>query len=131
MKTPAERSLVWPPCYSGWALYCAVISVFGLTGYYADLLRPHVPAWVAVGLLMAPVAVIVFIQWGELSDRLVAMAHMLAALWFMSLAVGMEVGILLGHRPEGTGLFRVFAHVGWTFAWAGILRRAWASAKGC
>ena len=110
--------------YSGWAFYCALISVFGLTGYYADLLRPHVPDWVGVGLLILPLIIIVFIQWGEAPGRLVAAAHIFAASWFMALAVGMEVGLLLGYAPSGSVLYRVLAHLGWTFAWAGIYRRA-------
>ena len=116
--------LTWLTGYSGWAFYCALVSVFGLTGYYADLLRPHVPDWVGVGLLIAPVVVIVFIQWGEAPVRLVAAAHIFAASWFMALALGMEVGILLGYEPRGTGLYRILAHLGWACAWAGIYRRA-------
>jgi hypothetical protein len=42
----------------------------------------------------------------------------------MALAVGMEVGLLLGYAPSGSVLYRVLAHLGWTFAWAGIYRRA-------
>ncbi len=110
--------------YSGWAFFCALISVFGLTGYYADLLRPHVPDWVGVGLLIVPLVVIVFIQWGEAPGRLVGATHIFAASWFMALALGMETGILLGYAPRGSTLYRVLAHLGWTFAWAGIYRRA-------
>jgi hypothetical protein len=110
--------------YSGWTFYCALVSVFGLTGYYADILRPHVPDWVGVGLVIAPLVIILFIQWGEARDRFVAAAHIFAASWFMALALGMEIGILLGYAPRGSGFYRVLAHLGWTCAWAGIYRRA-------
>jgi hypothetical protein len=114
----------WLTGYSGWSFYCAVISVFGIAGYYSDLLRPHVPDGLAVGLLIAPVVIILFIQWGELPGRVVAASHIVAASWFMILALGMEAGHFLGYQPNGSGLYRVLAHVGWTFAWAGIYRRA-------
>lgn len=122
--------VTWLTGYSAWAFYCALMSVFGLTGYYADLLRPHVPDWVGVGLLMLPMGIIVFIQWGEAPGRLVAAAHIFAASWFMALAIGMEIGILLGYAPNGTTLYRILAHLGWACAWAGIYRRARAHTLG-
>ena len=114
----------WVTGYSGWSLYCAIISTFGITGYYSDLLKPHVPAWVAVGLFTAPLAAIVFIQWGEQDGRIVAATHIIAASWFMVLSLGMELGGFLRYTPEGSTLFRVLAHLGWSFAWAGVYGRA-------
>ncbi len=109
----------------GLAVYCAIISVFGLTGYYSGLLRGHIPDWVGVGLLMAPLAILVLIRWGEAPDRIVAMAHRFAAGWFMILALGMEVvGHLSRYNPEGVLLYRILAHLGWTLAWAGVYRKA-------
>jgi len=115
--------------FSGWAFYCAMISTFGLAGYYSELLRRFVPDWVGVGLIMAPLVTILLIPWGEFPDRVVAVTHTVAASWFMILAVGMEVGGLLGYEPRDSGLFRVMAHVGWTFAWGGIYRRARARSR--
>lgn len=115
--------------YSGWAFYCAVISVFGLTGYYADLLRPHVPDWIFVSIMIAPIVIILFIQWGEAPSRLVAAAHIFAASWFFALAAGMEFGILQGYNPRGSTFYRIFAHLGWIFAWAAIYRRAHSRVK--
>jgi len=119
----------WLTGYSGWSLYCALISLFGITGYYSDLLRQRVPAWMAVALFTAPIMIILFIQWGEASDRVVAIAHIVAAMLFMILAIGMEVGTLVGYTPRGTLFYRILAHLGWTFAWAGIYRRARACSK--
>ncbi len=130
MRSSQFNVLTWLTGYSGWSFYCAVISLFGVTGYYADLLRRHVPDRVGVGLLTAPLLLILFIQWGEVSDRVVAVTHMIAASWFMILALGMEVGHWLGYAPKGTGFYRILAHVGWTFAWAGIYRRARRSSEG-
>ena len=129
MRSWGLNVLTWLTGYSGWAFYCALISVLGLTGYYADLFRPHVPDWVGLGVLVAPLIIIVFIQWGEAPDRVVAAAHISAASWFMALALGMEVGILLGYEPRGAVFYRVVAHLGWTCAWAGIYRRARAHSR--
>lgn len=124
MSSSHFNFITWLTGYSGWALYCALISIFGLTGYYSDLLRGRVPDWVAVGLFIAPVIIIVFIQWGEVPDRIVAIAHGAAATWFMILALGMEVGHFFSYDPKGSVFYRILAHVGWTFAWAGIYRKA-------
>jgi hypothetical protein len=129
MRSSHFNLLSWLVGYSGWSFYCALVSLFGLTGYYADLLRPHVPDWLGVGLLIAPMVIILFIQWGEAPDRIVVIAHTFAASWFMALALGMEVGILLGHEPRGSGFYRLLAHLGWACAWAGIYRRARARAQ--
>jgi hypothetical protein len=124
MKSPELNYLGLLTGYSAWSFYCALISIFGLTGYYADLLRRIVPDWVGVGLLMAPIAIIIFIQYGEAPDHVVAAAHIIAASWFMALAIGMEAGHWLGYSPKGTLFYRVLSHLGWAFAWFGIYRRA-------
>ena len=130
MRSANLDLFTWVTGYSGWAFYSALISVFGLTGYYSELVRPFVPAWLAVGVLIMPIVVILFVQFGELPDRLVARCHLLAAFWFMTLALGMELGHVLGYQPRGLTLYRVLAHIGWTFAWAGIYRRARRTLKG-
>ena len=107
--------VTWLTGYSGWASYCALISVFGLTAYYAELLRPHVPDWVGVGLLIAPLVVILFIEWG-VPDRLVAAAHIFAASWFMRLLSGWRLGSSLATRRGGQ-LFTAFL-----LTWVGLAR---------
>jgi hypothetical protein len=124
MKSSRFDFSTWLTGYSGWSFYCALISLFGITGYYSDLLRQRVPDWVAVGLFMAPILIILFIQWGEAPNRVVVASHIIAASLFMTLALGMEIGHFLGYQPEGSGFYRILAHLGWTFAWAGIYRRA-------
>lgn len=114
----------WITGYPGWALYCAVVSLFGLTGYYADLLMPRVPDWLGVVILVSPLILIMMIQPGEAPPWLVSTCHLAAATLFLLAAVGMEIGCLLGYKPDGHGFFRVLAHLGWTFAWGGILQEA-------
>ena len=105
-------------------MYCALLGTFGMTGYYADLLQGNIPDWLAIGIFILPLVLIVFVQRNEAPDRLVNLTHLLAAIWFMTLALGMELGHWIGYQPEGMALYRVLGHLSWTFAWAGIYRRA-------
>ena len=115
---------------SNWALYCAIVSTFGLIGFYSEPLKGRVPDWLGVGVFVLPVSLIVLVQWGDLPDRAVAFVHFLAASIFLVASLGMELWIAAGYRPEGVTLFRVLAHLGWTFAWGKILKRAWSVSKG-
>jgi hypothetical protein len=36
----------------------------------------------------------------------------------------MEVGCFWGHRPKGLTLYRIMAHLAWSFAWAGVIKEA-------
>tara|TARA_R110002096_G_scaffold203718_5_gene389041 strand:+ start:953 stop:1387 length:435 start_codon:yes stop_codon:yes gene_type:complete len=126
MKSASENFTVpsWITGYPSRALFCATISLFGLTGYYADLLMPLVPDWVGVVILVSPLALVLMVQRGEAPDWLVYRCHLIAATLFLLGALGMEIGCLFGYQPDGHGLFRVLAHLGWTFAWADLLREA-------
>jgi hypothetical protein len=103
----------------------AVFGSFAFAGYYPELVKPYIHAWVAVGIFLLPVFILFFINWGELPDRVVARLHLLAAIWFLLLSAGMEIGVLSGHRPPGTNLYRVLAHLAWTFSWAAVLKTAY------
>jgi hypothetical protein len=107
-----------------WRTLFALFGSFAFAGYYPDLAKPYVHPWVAVGIFMLPVAVLIFVHWGEQPDRWVARMHFGAASWFLLLSAGMEIGIALGHEPPGTALYRVLAHVSWTFSWAAVLKKA-------
>lgn len=107
----------------------ALFSTFAFAGYFSDLLRPQVPDWAAVGVFIAPIVCIVFVQWGNLPNHIVATVHLTAAFLFFILAGAMEVGMALGYEPELSTLYRILAHMGWTFAWTPILRRAWKSRR--
>src|SRR5688500_7335319 len=107
------------------SLLCAIFGSFAFAGYYSDILKPHVPAWLAVGVFVFPVLILVFIQRGELVEKTVTRAHLIAAARFLVLAVGMEVGAFLGHRPKELTLYRVLAHFAWSFSWAGVIKAAY------
>ena len=118
------NSSLWLTGHCDWSFGCALISIFAITGYYADLLRRLMPEWAAVAVLLSPITIILFVQWGEAPDRVVAVSHIVATAIFTLFALGMELASFLGYQPEGAGVYRLLAHLGWTFAWAGIYRRA-------
>ena len=107
------------------SLLCAAFGSFAFAGYYSDLLKPFMPAWLAVCFLILPVTVLIFVQQGEVSDRFLARAHLSAAGLFLLLAVGMEVGSLWGYRPKGLTLYRILAHLAWSFSWASVIKEAY------
>jgi hypothetical protein len=100
----------------------AIWGACAFAGYYSDLLQPHVPAWLAVGVFILPVLILNFVRPGEAPDRLVIVTHRFAAALFLVLAAGMEIGSWRGYRPEGLAFYRVLAHLAWTFSWAGVLK---------
>ncbi len=106
-------------------LLFAVFGTFAFAGYYSDLLKPFMPDWLAVGIFVLPVAILVFVNWGEMPDRIVSIVHISAAVLFLLLAAGMEVGSFLDYRPEGLTLYRILAHLAWTFSWAGVVKEAY------
>ncbi len=106
-------------------LTCAIVSALGVTAYYSELLKQFMPVWLAVGLLILPVSLIVLIVPGEAGDRVVGTTHLFAAVVMLLYGLGVEIGHWIGYRPPGVGFFRFLTHPGWTFAWSGILRRAW------
>lgn len=77
-------------------LLCAIVSALGVTAYYSELLKPLMPAWLAVGLSILPVALVVLVVPGEASDRIVGAAHLFAAGATRSRVVG---GLNAHRRP--------------------------------
>lgn len=126
MKTAVENHPIpnWITGYPSRTYFCALVSLFGLTGFYADLLMPLVPDWLGIAILVSPFALVLMVQRGEAPDRLVYRCHLFAATLFLLGALGMEIACLAGYKPEGHALFRFLAHLGWTFAWANFLREA-------
>jgi hypothetical protein len=106
------------------SLLCALLGTFAFAGYYSDILKPFIPAWLAVGIFTLPVIVLVFVQRGEVPDRILARAHLAAAALFLILAAGMEAGSFWGHRPKELTLYRIMAHLSWSFAWGGVITDA-------
>ena len=106
------------------ALIAAICSVMGLTGFYSELLRPHLPDLLGVGILISPIILLVCVEWGDASDKTVARIHLLAVALFSLMAIGMEVLMWGGYQPPDSSLFRALAHIGWTFGWAVFYREA-------
>lgn len=92
-----------------------MVSSFAFAGYHPELLEGFLPAWLAVGVFVLPLALTLLIDLRDAPGKLAPTLHGLAAGLFLLLSAGMEVGVHLGHRPEGTSLYRLLAHLGWTF----------------
>lgn len=101
-----------------------IVGSLGTIGYYSELLKGHVHDYVAVGIFLLPVANILFIQKGEVPNKIVSITHRISAIYFMILSIGMEVGTALGYKPEGTVLCKLLAHISWTFAWTIIYKES-------
>lgn len=111
-------------CPSPLVLFPAIFSTFGLTAYYSELLEDQIPPELAVTILMLPISMIVLIQAGDWSARIVKQTHYVAVALYSLLALGMEISILRGFRPDDLLLYRVMTHLGWTLGWAVILQQA-------
>ncbi len=106
-----------------------ITGMLAFTVFYADILKPWLPVWAIVALFTLPVALVLFFQYGECSDRVLVIAHLTAATMFLLLAAGLEICIHYGYRPPGTLLYRFAGHFSWSFAWAAIFWRAMARAR--
>jgi hypothetical protein len=121
--------MLWAMRGGWWALWCAIMGTLGCTGYYGDVLGERLPAWLAVSVFTLPIALVIMVNYGELDERVVMWVHGIAAGLFFLLAMGMEVGSLLGHRPEGHVFYRVLAHLAWTFGFGKVWVEACQVAK--
>ncbi len=110
--------------YSPWVLWCAVMSTFGFAGFYPDLLRPYINDIVTVVLFVLPLAIIIFVQWGEFPNNIVSKCHIFAVTLITIYSVGMEIASLFNYKPEGVLFYKILSHIGWSFAWVGILKKA-------
>ena len=60
-------------------------------GLLADITAKAMPAWLAVGLSLLPLAVFVLLQPGEMPVFLVRTAQVAASIWYLGLAVTLSV----------------------------------------
>lgn len=110
-------------CFRPSVLFPAIFSTFGLTAFYSELWKERVPVWLGVTILTLPVGLIVIVQMGDLPVKVLRRIHFLAIGIYSGLAIGMELIISTGFRPDGLALYRAMTHLGWTFGWAMILRQ--------
>jgi len=105
-------------------LFPAIFSTFGLTAFYSELWQSKVPPWLAVTILTLPIGTVVLVQVGDFPVSIVRLVHFVAVGMYSALALGMEIMILRGFRPDDLVLYRIMTHLGWTLGWATILRQA-------
>lgn len=108
---------------TGYKLTLGVGSLI-LAAMLSELWQNILPAWAGVGIALLPLVLFVFVHPNELPARAVWVAHVLAATWYLVLAVsltvliavskplprGWPVGLLflvMGAIPCGTVLYRV------------------------
>lgn len=104
------------------SLFSQIIGLFAFAGYYSEYTYPHLPAWPLVMIVTSPILITLFIQWNEMSDRIVMRAHLMAVIIYSLLACGMEIGAALGYKPEGMLMYRVMGHFSWSLGWGLVLR---------
>lgn len=104
------------------SLLSQIFGLFAFTGYYSEYTQHHLPAWPVVLFFTSPIIITLFIQWNEMSDRIVMRAHLVAVFIYLLLASGMEIGSALGYEPEGMLLYRVMGHFSWSLGWGLVLR---------
>jgi hypothetical protein len=73
-----------------------------IAGMLSELWQDVLPAWAGVGIALLPVVLFVFVHPGELPARVVWVAHVLAAIWYLALAVGLAV-LLAASKPLPRG----------------------------
>lgn len=75
---------------TGYKLTLGVGSLI-LAGMLSELWQDVFPAWAGVGIALLPLVMFVFVHPGELPARVVWVAHGLAAIWYLALAVSLPV----------------------------------------
>lgn len=73
-----------------------------LVGMLSELWQDVLPAWAGLSIALLPVLLFVFVHLGELPARVVCVAHVLAAIWYLVLAAGLAV-LLAANKPLPRG----------------------------
>jgi len=104
-------------------LLCCIYSCLGITGFYAELFQAlGIPTWLAVAVYIMPLSLVMFLDPNDVPLKYVIVGHTVAVTLFMVMSLSMEILTYYGYRPEGALLFKIFAHLGWTFFWVSILK---------
>lgn len=73
-----------------------------IVGMLSELWQDVLPAWAGLSIALLPLLLFVFVHPGELPARVVCVAHVLAAIWYLVLAVGLAV-LLAANKPLPRG----------------------------
>jgi hypothetical protein len=99
------------------------VGVLGQAAYLADPAKRLMGIHLFVGLVLLPYLVLLFFRHGELSDEVVARAHLLAALWYVVLTLLVVALAAEGYRPSGWILYLVLMAPGAVISLVVIGRR--------
>jgi hypothetical protein len=115
-----------PPATIRWSATTELVFHVGVlwqTAYLSEPSKQVVGIWVFLGLVMLPYLLLLFFRQGELADETVARAHLLAALWYLGLALVAVALAAGGYRPPGWIVFLVFMAPGARISLLLIFRR--------
>ena len=95
--------------------YKLTLGVGSLTiaGMLSELWRDVLPAWAGLSIALLPFVLFVFVHPGELPTRIVGVAHVLAAAWYLVVAIGLAVLLTVTKPlPRGWLVAPVFLAIG-------------------
>ena len=81
------------------------VGVLGQAGYLSDAAKEIMSIWVLIALLILPFLLFLFFRHGEQTPETVARAHLLGALWYLTLSLIAGGLAAAGYRPHGWLLF--------------------------
>ena len=89
------------------------VGTLAIAGMSSELWRDVLPIWVLLVLALPPLTVFVFVHPGELSARLVRIAHVAASVWYLVVGGGQLVALSTLHPlPRGWQVYPPFVAVG-------------------
>jgi uncharacterized membrane protein len=89
------------------------IGSLAIAGMLSDLAGKKLPVWVALPMALLPLVVFVLVHPGELSPRVVRLAHIFASVWYLLLAAGLLVTLLAARAlPRGWPVYPICAAFG-------------------
>lgn len=89
------------------------IGSLGMAGIMAELWKPILPVWCALGIALFPFTVFVMIQPDDYSARVVRSAQRTAAVWYLATTLVLLAALLIGGKlPLGWIIYEVFVLIG-------------------
>ena len=76
----------------------------GVLGVWVERVEAVIGFWPLFAIVTAPFVILLFIRRGEMSGRLVTIAHLIAVAWYAALVLA-SLGLMLHRGPEPADLF--------------------------
>ena len=89
------------------------VGSLAVAGMLSELWRDVMPVWAILTIALLPLVVFLFIHPGESPARVVRIAHIVAAVWFVVVAAGLLVALAtIQPLPRGWQVYPVFVAIG-------------------